>query len=256
MHYSSRHMSWLHCFWGVGTIVSPMLMSYALSHTVWNDGYRFVACIQSVIVLILLCTLPMWNRVQGVSTNVGASRVLGLRRTLRIPGVPCLLVGFFAYCAAESVAMLWASSYLVRVHGVSAERAAAFASLFFIGMTVGRFLSGFIAERLGDRGMIRLGVAVALCGVLCLLLPFGEVPAIVGLVVTGLGCAPVYPSIIHSTPTAFGAEYSQAIIGVQMASAYVGLVAERTTLYLLPLWLAAFLILSLCLLEKAMHREK
>ena len=125
LHYKARHMSWLHCFWGVGTIVSPVLMSYALSHTVWNDGYRFVAYIQSGIVLVLLCTLPMWKNAQGVTTNVGASRVLGLRRTLRIPGVPCLLVGFFAYCSAESVAMLWASSYLVRVHGTSTERAAA-----------------------------------------------------------------------------------------------------------------------------------
>ena len=260
MHYSSRHMSWLHCFWGVGTIISPVLMSYALSHTVWNDGYRFVAYIQSGIVLVLLCTLPMWKNAQGVTANVGASRVLGLRRTLRIPGVPCLLVGFFAYCAAESVAMLWASSYLVRVHGTSTERAAAFASLFFIGMTVGRFLSGFVAEHIGDRGMIRLGVGIALCGALLLFLPFGETTAILGLVVTGLGCAPIYPSIIHSTPKTFGAEYSQAIIGVQMASAYVGstfspplfgLVAERTTLYLLPVWLIVFLVLSLVLLERA-----
>ena len=259
-HYESRHMSWLHCFWGVGTIVSPVLMSYALSHTVWNDGYRFVAYIQSGIVLVLLCTLPMWKNAQGVTTNVGASRVLGLRRTLRIPGVPCLLVGFFAYCSAESVAMLWASSYLVRVHGTSTERAAAFASLFFIGMTVGRFLSGFVAERIGDRGMIRLGIGIALCGALLLFLPFGEPTATLGLIVTGLGCAPIYPSIIHSTPKTFGAEYSQAIIGVQMASAYVGstfspplfgLVAERTTLYLLPVWLIAFLVLSLVLLERA-----
>lgn len=260
MHYSSRHMSWLHCFWGVGTIVSPVLMSYALSHTIWNDGYRFVAYIQSGIVLVLLCTLPMWKNAQSVTTNVGASRVLGLRRTLRIPGVPCLLVGFFAYCSAESVAMLWASSYLVRVHGTSTERAAAFASLFFIGMTVGRFLSGFVAERIGDRGMIRLGIGIALCGALLLFLPLGEPTAILGLIVTGLGCAPIYPSIIHSTPKTFGAEYSQAIIGVQMASAYVGstfspplfgLIAERTTLYLLPVWLIAFLVLSLVLLERA-----
>ena len=264
MHYSSRHMSWLHCFWGVGTIISPMLMSYALSHTAWNDGYRFVAYIQSGIVVILLCTLPLWGHVPGVSQNVGTSRVLGLRRTLCIDGVPCLLGGFFAYCAAESVAMLWASSYFVRVHGITAERAAAFASLFFIGMTVGRFLSGIVAERVGDRGMIRLGIAVALCGTVCLLLPLGEGFAVLGLIVTGLGCAPVYPSVIHATPGAFGAEYSQAIIGVQMASAYVGstfspplfgLVAERTTLYLLPIWIAAFLLLSLFLLEKAMRSK-
>lgn len=259
MHYSSRHMSWLHCFWGVGTIVSPMLMSYALSRTAWNDGYRFVAYIQSGILLILIFTLPMWARVQSVSPAVGTSRVLGLKRTLRLHGVPCLLIGFFAYCAAESVAMLWASSYFVRVHGVTTERAAAFASLFFIGMTVGRFLSGFVSERMGDRRMIRLGVGIALCGSLCLLLPLGEDIAIVGLIVTGLGCAPIYPSIIHSTPSRFGAEYSQAIIGVQMASAYVGstfspplfgLIAERTTLYLLPIWIAAFLLLSLVLLER------
>ena len=224
LHYNSRQMSWLHCFWGVGTIVSPYVMSLAIAGGAWQGGYRSVAGIQFAIALILALSLPLW-RVHSAPRSAGSAQRQGggLLDALRTPGVPQILIGFFGYCAAESTCMLWSASYLISVRQFTPERAAAFASLFFIGLTAGRFLSGFISDRVGDRGMIRLGLAVGLAGAALSLIPGLPEPVVLaGLVVMGLGCAPVYPSIIHATPTAFGPEKSQAIIGIQMASAYVG----------------------------------
>ena len=221
LHYSSRHMSWLHCFWGVGTIVSPYIMSYALLHSTWTNGYRTVSCLQFAIAAVILVTLPLWKVNKQTETESGETALLGIKGAFKIKGVPCLLLGFLAYCAAEATTMLWASSYLEGTRGISNEKAAAYGSLFFIGITTGRFLSGFISDKLGDNKMIRLGVSIALAGVVCIALPF-TVTAVVGFVIIGLGCAPVYPCIIHSTPDNFGAENSQGIIGIQMASAYVG----------------------------------
>ena len=261
IHYSSRHMSWLHCFWGVGTIVSPYIMSLALTRASWQAGYRTVGGIQLVIAAVLLLTLPLW-RVHGAAGEAQENgKVLGLKGALRIRGVRQLLLGFCAYCALESTCMLWTASYLIAVRGVSEERAAAFASLFFIGITAGRFLAGFISNRLGDRTMIRLGTGILAGGVLLLLIPgLPEAPALAGCVVIGLGCAPVYPSVIHATPANFGPENSQAIIGVQMASAYIGstfapplfgLLSAALGLRLLPAYVAAFGFLMISMLERA-----
>lgn len=258
LYYNSRHMSWLHCFWGVGTIVSPYIMSYALTHSSWSGGYRNVSYIQFGILAVLLCALPLWK----INKDPGAAEenkpLLGLRGALKIKGVPTLLIGFYAYCAAEATTMLWASSYLEGTRGISKDKAAAFGSLFFIGITVGRFLSGFISDKLGDNRMIRLGTAVALFGVILIALPIGHA-SMIGFVIIGLGCAPVYPCIIHSTPSNFGAENSQGIIGIQMASAYVGstfmppvfgLLANNVSLRLMPLYLAFFFILLLVMISK------
>lgn len=251
LHYNSKHMSWLHCFWGVGTIISPYVMSYALTHTSWTSGYRSVSYIQFAIFAVLILALPLWKIHQTKQTEETSKKVLGLKGALKISGVPTILVGFMAYCAAESTAMLWASSFLEGVRGVTKNDAAAFGSLFFIGITIGRFLSGFISDKLGDSKMIRLGTGIALCGVLLIALPVTAL-SIVGFVVIGLGCAPVYPCIIHATPQHFGAENSQGIIGIQMASAYVGttlmpplfgLLANHISLQLMPIYLAFFLIL-------------
>ncbi len=266
LHYSSRHMSWLHCFWGVGTIVSPYVMSAALARSGWQEGYRTVSAIQTGIVLILLVTLPLW-KINAKSTESGAAeKVLGLKGALKIRGVPFLLLGFFSYCAAEATAMLWTSSFLEGTRNVPKETAAAFGALFFIGITAGRFVSGFVSERLGDRNMIRLGVGIALCGVVLIALPLKtNMAALAGFIIIGVGCAPIYPCIIHSTPANFGAENSQAIIGIQMASAYVGstfmpplfgLIADHVSLKLMPYFLAFFFVLMIFMTEKTFRMVK
>lgn len=258
LYYNSRHMSWLHCFWGVGTIISPYIMSYALTHTVWANGYRMVSYLQFSIVTVLLLTIPLWKINKGNTQIEENSKVLGLRGALKIKGVPYLLTGFFAYCAAEATTMLWASSYLEGTRGVSKDKAAALGALFFIGITVGRFLAGFITDKLGDNRSIRMGTIIAFFGVICTAIPV-EIVTMMGFIIIGFGCAPVYPCIIHSTPTNFGAENSQGIIGIQMASAYVGstfmppffgLIANYVDLKLMPLYLAFFLILLFIMIAK------
>ncbi len=266
LHYNSKHMSWLHSFWGVGTIISPYIMSYALTHTVWMDGYRMVSYIQFGIVLVLVLTLPLWKINQSKDADGASAKVLGLKGALKIKGVPYLLLAFLAYCAAEATTMLWASSYLEGTRGATPKEAAAFGALFFIGITVGRFFAGFISDKVGDNRMIRLGTAIALCGVLCIAIPV-KILSLIGFVVIGLGCAPVYPCIIHSTPDNFGAENSQGIIGIQMASAYVGstfmppvfgVLANCVDLRLMPIYLGFFFILLLVMIDKmqkAVHSD-
>ena len=258
LHYKSKHMSWLHCFWGVGTIISPYVMSYALTHTVWTDGYRSVSYIQFAIAVIITLTLPLWKINSRKDSATNNTAVLGIRGALKIKGVPCLLLGFLSYCAAEATTMLWASSYLEGMRGSSKEEAAALGSLFFIGITAGRFLSGFITDKVGDNRMILIGTAIALAGVLCIAIPV-KTMTIAGFVIIGLGCAPVYPCIIHSTPYNFGAENSQGIIGIQMASAYVGstfmpplfgLIANHINIGLMPLYIAFFFILLIIMVTK------
>ena len=262
LHYSSRHMSWLHCFWGVGASISPCIMGAALAASGrWQLGYLSVAVIQVILTAVLFFSLPLWKDKRG---EPGAQKteapLLGLRGALKIRGVALILVAFFADCGAETTAGLWASSYLAGARGVRPETAARFASLFYLGITFGRFCNGFIADRMGDRRMIRVGIGIMASGALLLLLPFrSQLPALAGLVVFGLGCAPVYPSIIHATPSNFGAENSQAIIGMQMASAYVGstfapplfgLLAQKLSLRLFPLYLFALLFLLFGMSER------
>lgn len=258
LHYKSKHMSWLHCFWGVGTIVSPYVMSYALVHSSWSNGYRTVSYLQFGIAAVLLLTLPLWKANRSADEAENGGELLGLKGALKIKGVITLLIGFFAYCAAEATTMLWASSYLEGVRGASKDEAAAFGSLFFIGITAGRFLSGFITDKVGDNRMIRIGTGIALFGAVMILLPF-KITSLIGFIVIGLGCAPVYPCIIHSTPRNFGAENSQGIIGIQMASAYVGstfmppvfgLIANHISLKIMPFYLAFFFVLLLVMLSK------
>ena len=262
LHYSSRHMSWLHCFWGVGASLSPVIMRTALSLTGrWQLGYRSVSLIQIVLTALLFLSLPLWKVGDAASPEPdNPRRAIGLRGALRIPGVPAILLAFFAYCGAESTAGLWASSYLAGARGVDARTAAGFASLFYLGITFGRFLNGFIADRMGDRRSIRLGAAVMALGALLILLPIpSQLPALAGLLIFGLGCAPVYPSVIHSTPAHFGAENSQAVIGIQMAGAYVGttcvpplfgVLANSLSLQLYPYVLLVMTALLLCMAER------
>ena len=257
LHYQSRHMSWLHCFWGVGTIVSPFIMGYALTNRTWNSGYRIIGFLQLAIAILLLLTLPVWNINKSATETAGKS--VGLVGALKIKGVPFLLLGFFAYCALEATAMQWASTYFVEVKGISTERAATFAALFYIGITSGRFASGFITDKLGDQKMIRLGTGILICGILVLFLPIASYQAaFAAFLVIGFGCAPIYPCIVHSTPSNFGAENSGAIIGIQMASAYIGttfippifgILGNSIGFFILPLYLLVFVALMITMVE-------
>ena len=258
-HYKSKHMSWLHCFWGVGTIVSPFIMSYALTNSSWPDGYANVGIMQLVIVALLVITLPVW-KINANRGSDGEQKSIGLFGALKIRGVPTLLLGFFAYCSAEATVMVWASTYMVEVKSLDAPLAAQLASLFYIGMTVGRFLGGFLMTRLCDRKMIILGTGVLTVGIAMLLLPVSsDLLSFVGFVVIGLGCAPIYPCIIHSTPESFGAENSGAIIGIQMASAYLGSTVMPAVFgflgawvgyWILPVYLLVFIALMTVMIER------
>ena len=252
LHYASRHMSWLHCMWGLGAAVGPYIMGWALTGGAgWQTGYRCVGYLQIVLTLILILSLPLWKtRSDGPAPADGSERTLTLGQIVRLPGAGFVMAAFFFYSTVEQTSALWASSYLVLHKGVPAETAARFAGLFFIGITVGRLLSGFLTIRLSDPQMIRLGEGIVAAGAAAFLLPLGRVGALAGLVLIGLGCAPIYPCIIHSTPDHFGADRSQAVIGVQMASAYVGtclmpplfgLIAARLSVSLFPLYIFAAL---------------
>ena len=230
IHYASRHMSWLHCMWGVGTMIGPYFMGYALTnHQGWHMGYRYISFLQIGLTLVLIASLPLWKRrteaqaeSEVAATEKQHKKALSLKEIFAICGAREMLFTIFMYCALEQTAMLWASSYMVFQCGISAERAAGLASLFFIGITVGRGISGFLTVKFSDVFLVRLGQGIILVGIIIMLLPFGEMVTFAGLVMLGLGCAPIYPCLIHCTPVYFGEDKSQAIIGLQMASAYVG----------------------------------
>ena len=256
LHFASRHMSWLHCMWGVGASVGPYLMGHALtSGGGWTMGYRYIALLQIALTVVLALSLPLWRVSAGSGTEAEAGPVLSLGQIFRIPGAKAVMASFFCYCALEQTAGLWASSYLALDKGVPAETAAGFASLFFIGITIGRALNGFLTLKLSDTELIRLGQGIIAVGIFAFLLPLGESAALTGLILIGLGCAPIYPCVIHSTPDHFGPENSQAIIGVQMASAYAGtclmpplfgLIANHITVSLFPFYLLAILAVMFC----------
>ncbi len=251
LHYKSRHMSWLHCMWGIGATLGPYAMGYALSHGMsWTGGYRIVSVVQFGLVAVLFASLPLWKR-NLVAGNSQKLEPLPLRKALGIAGAKEMMLCFFCYSAVEQTAGLWAASYLNGACGFSVEVSAGLAGLFFVGITVGRALSGFVTMRLSDDRMIRLGLCVILAGIFLLFLPVKAL-SLTGLVAIGLGCAPVYPCIIHSTPERFGAKNSQAFVGIQMASAYIGttlmpplfgLVARNLGVSLLPVYLILFLSL-------------
>lgn len=267
LHYESRHMSWLHCMWGVGATTGPYIMGIALSagHG-WNMGYRYIGIIQVILTSALIFSLPLWKErteeteVEELQTDPAENgkKVLSVCEILKISGAREVMLCFFCYCALEQTTGLWASSYLTLHKGVSSETAAIFASLFYIGITVGRAISGFITMKLNDTQMVRLGQSIIVLGIMAMVLPGSNVLALAGLILIGLGCAPIYPCVIHSTPAHFGADKSQAIIGVQMAFAYIGILAmpplfgvlaSRISVALLPCYLFAILVVMVIMHE-------
>lgn len=261
IHYSSRHMSWLHAMWGVGTIVGPYIIGHALTHGMsWNSAYRTISLMQLILAVIVLISLPLWKKPKTENVSGEKAKPLSLKQVFSIKGTRQICLCFFCYCAVEQTAMLWSASYMVLHNGISAEKAASLASMFYIGITAGRLINGFFANRFSDSTLIKVGQAVIGLGIITMLLPLGYSVTLVGLIMVGLGCAPIYPSIIHSIPQLFGEEASQAIIGVQMASAYIGtcfmppifgLIAQHISVSLLPIYLAVILTLMIVMHLKA-----
>lgn len=258
LHYKSRHMSWLHCMWGVGAASGPYLMGFALSRqNSWNMGYRYVGIFQVVLTAILFVSLPIWktrkneNQVSESAESKQPSKILSLKEILSIKGAKPIMLCFFCYCAVEQTTGLWAASYLNIFKGIEAETASFFASLFYTGITVGRAINGFVTMKFSDKALIRIGQGIIASGILMLLIPGSDILALAGFIIIGLGCAPIYPCVIHSTPATFGEDKSQAIVGVQMASAYIGttfmpplfgLISKYISISLLPLYLTVLLI--------------
>ena len=252
LHYSSRHMSWLHCMWGVGASTGPYIMGFVLTGGMhWSLGYQIVGIIQIVLTAVLFISLPLWRGKAGEDADIPAAP-LPLTKAIQVAGAKEVMITFLCYCALEQTAALWSGSYLTLHAGLSKEAAASFSSLFFLGITIGRAVSGFVTMKLNDTQMIRLGMGIIAVGVLVLLFPLEFAGAMIGLMLVGLGCAPIYPCIMHSTPAHFGAEKSQALMGIQTASAYVGtalmpplfgLIANHISISLLGLYLAILLVI-------------
>ena len=262
LHYESRHMSWLHCMWGLGASAGPVIMGRALAGGSWQGGYRTIALLQFALTAVLLLSLPLWKRPQA-NVEGAEFKPHPIPELLRRPGVPQVLVCFFCYCALESTAGMWAASYCTLVRGIDAGTAARWASLFYVGITVGRGVCGFLTMKIKDQNMIRLGQALIAAGTVLILLPTGQGTLFAGLITVGLGCAPIYPSIIHETPINFGREVSMSMTGLQMATAYVGsclvppvfgLLAQYVTPALYPWALAVILVLMFAMAE-SLHRK-
>ena len=266
LHFKAQHMSWLHCMWGVGASISPYIMSYALiGLDSWSAGYLIVSVIQIVLSAIIFLSLPLWKKGITEAQEETATPSLSFKEIFAIKGaIPCFWT-FFCYCSLELTTSLWTSSYLVEHWGFAPEIAAGFASMFYIGITLGRFLNGFLAMKLGDHTLIRMGCGIVALGIGCLFVPLRSTFALVGFVIIGLGCAPIYPCIIHMTPDVFGKDKSQAMIGIQMAFAYIGfmtvpplfgLVAEHISISLLPAYLLIFLSLIFVMHELVVKKTK
>ena len=264
LHYESRHMSWLHCMWGIGAAGGPVIMGWALAGSTWQNGYRIISILQIVLTAVLIFSLPLWQ----TPTDAGAGEDFTpehrtLPQLMKVPGVPEVMCCFALYSGVETVTGMWAASYCTLVRGLDAVTAASWASLFYLGITVGRFLSGFLTMKFNDHQMIRIGQMLIAVGIALVFLPAGNTCLRAGLVTIGLGCAPIYPCIIHETPANFGKSLSMAMTGIQMAAAYTGttllsplfgVLAQNITMQLYP-WALLVMLLLMVVLSEQLHKK-
>lgn len=259
-HYSSRVMNFLHCFYGLGAVLSPNIMALALRYAHWNEGYRWTAYVQIGILAVCILSLPLWTKESQSEEDAGKSA--GIMDALRVPGVVLTLIAFFAYCAGEATCFLWTSSYFAGTkEGLSQEMIASFGSLIFGGLMLGRLIAGFISNRVGDRKLIRVGLIVETFGILLVLVPGSQYyTAVIGFLMIGTGMGPIYPSIQHMAPANFGKKYSAPVIGLQMASAYIGstfmptvfgFIQQNVGIGIMPIYLLLFAALNFVFLESA-----
>ncbi len=264
-HYSSSAMNFLHCFYGVGAVISPYIMALALSKARWNEGYRWTAYVQAGIMLVCILSLPLWKKTEADSDDEEIKNSAGIKETLKVPGVILTLIAFYAYCSGEATCFLWTPSYFAGTRtGLSDELIASFGSLIFGGLMLGRLISGFVSNRLGDRLLIRIGIIVELVGIALVFIPGTHyMVTAAGFVIVGTGMGPVYPAIQHMTPVNFGKRYSAAAIGLQMASAYVGstfmpmifgIMQQKNGIAIMPVYLLIFAVMNIGLLEMAYRK--
>ena len=268
IHFHARHMSSLHCFWGIGATLGPYIMGACLTGGWgWHGGYRTVGLIQLALTACLFLTLPLWRgaRTQVNGASVEQTPSPGALALLRLPGIKADLLALFAYQGLEQTIGLWAASFMVMARGISAQQAATWAALFYLGMTLGRLLSGFLTLRFTDQAMVRLGQGVTALGILLTVLPLGHLTLCAGLLCLGLGCAPIYPSLLHETPSNFGIALSQAVMGLLMACAYVGttllapvfgLIAQNVSIRLFPAYLLLMLVIMTASCEVLNRKPK
>ena len=287
LHYKPRHMSWLHCFWGVGTMIGPIVMSrFIAGGGVWTQGYRAISIFQVILTGVLLLSLPLWKKVEKLeargirnehecakcperhspSEEKKSNNDVTLKSVVKIPGVLSAVLAFLCYCAIEATTGFWATTYMVFARGIDINLATSWAMLFFIGITVGRFLNGFISERFGDKNMIRVGAGIIFVALVLMTLPISNKWIVLSVfVLAGLGCAPIYPCMIHATPIRFGKENSQALIGLQMACAYsgstfcppiFGIIVQKLSIKLLPFYGLLFVIFLIIFTENLNKKTK
>ncbi len=268
LHYKARHMSWLHCFWGLGATIGPVIMSWCLFRNgTWTSGYKTVGVIQCILVVILFISLPLWRRLEKteVHNEAGKGSDLGLGKLIKIKGAKFALLAFFFYCSLEATCGLWGSSFMVLTRGVTPEVAAQWISLFYMGITFGRFVSGFLTIKISSPRMIQIGEGLIAISIILVLLPSKGVLLCTGLFLIGVGCAPIYPSMIHQTPENFGRELSQAMIGIQMACAYIGttfmpplfgLLAQKVSIALYPYYMMVALVFMVIMTERLRRSVK
>ena len=265
-NYSGSVMNFLHCFYGVGAVISPYIMALALKYARWNEGYSWTSYIQMFILFVCIISLPLW-KTNGKEEEEDHSDSVGIKEALKVPAVIFTLIAFYAYCAGEATCFLWTPSYFAGTKsGLSAETIASFGSLIFGGLMLGRLISGFISNKLGDRGLIRIGIFVELLGIIMVFLPVESyMVAAAGFVVIGTGMGPVYPAIQHMAPANFGKKYSAAVIGLQMAAAYVGstfmpmifgLLQQKIGIAIMPTYLLIFAIINFVMLELTYSKIK
>lgn len=283
LHYKNRHMSWLHCFWGVGTMIGPIVMSNFISNGgIWTEGYRAISIFQVFLVVILAFSFPLWKNManksnESVKNDINEKNSLSnfdddlqekvtLKSVIKVPGVLESVFIFLCYCSIESTTGLWASTYMVFARGIDVSVASSWAMLFFIGITVGRFINGFTSEKFGDKIMINFSVILIIISFVLMLLPIeSKILVCVVFILSGLGCAPIYPCMIHSTPIRFGKGNSQALIGLQMACAYTGttfcplifgLIVEKISVNCLPIYGLGFSVVLVILLKVLEKKTK
>lgn len=270
LHFKAKHMNWLHCFWGVGVTASPLIMYFWLNRNAWNFGYLTVGLIQTFLAVILFLSLPMWKRKERVQTDDAQDeskkeRAVSLREILKIKGAKPILFAFLCYCALEITAGLWGNSFLVIARGIEVKTAASWVSIYYFGITFGRFVSGFLTAKINSKNLIRIGQVLIIIGLILLFVPYVNITLCIGFFVIGLGCAPIYPSIIHSTPDNFGADISQSIMGIEMACAYIGstfvpplfgLIGEHISMSLLPVFLLIFCVIMIIMVELVNKAKK